>query len=95
MTAVPWIELSKGMTTCLDTEVVYDPQHPRAVDLGYRRVFKGDRRRPLHERCTQIETTHEDTLALADMIDRDKVLHNILARATPEQLQKIRVATPN
>ena len=53
---------------------------------GTRTVYKGDRNRETSERMTCLTSTHEFTLALADMLDKDVELRNILLRSPHEDL---------
>ena len=83
-TAIPWTTLAKGFLTCLDTENIYDPLHPYANKEGHRTVYKGHRE--THERVSCITNTHEFTLALAEMLEKDKELREKLLRSPHEDL---------
>ena len=63
---------------CLDTENIKDSNHRLANREGSRTVHKGDRHRLRPERVTCIPNTHEFTLALADMLDKDEEMTNAL-----------------
>ena len=52
-------------------------------------MYKGDSHRPRPERVTCIPSTHEFTLALADMLDKDEELTNALLRSSHENLAEL------
>ena len=52
-------------------------------------LYTGDRHRETPERMTCLTSTHEFTLALADMLDTDEELRTILVRSPHEDLSTL------